>query len=255
VGVAVDAGTLYTAMGGVLPVYRYAELVIPMNNAMVAAQINNVPRAIMWVAQLGHESVGLKYMEEIASGAAYEGRADLGNVVRGDGVRYKGRGPIQLTGRANYGKFSQWCYAKGYAPNPHYFVDNPQLVGTPSWGFLAASWYWTVARTTLNAASDRGDVLTATRLINGGTNGLADRRLRYNRAKPLGARLLPTIQEVPDLDANQAKQLADLADRVGKYDALDRDLRWSSQVERDALDAIKKNGETTNELLRQLLAK
>ena len=52
--------------------------------------------------QLAHESVSLRYFEEIASGSAYEGRRDLGNIHPGDGVRYKGRGPIQLTGRSNY---------------------------------------------------------------------------------------------------------------------------------------------------------
>lgn len=252
-----DAGTLYTAMGGVLTPSAYSVLVGPMNNAMIAAGINNINRAAMWCAQIGHESVGLKYQEEIASGAAYEGRSDLGNVVAGDGVRYKGRGPIQLTGRGNYGRFSQWAYAKGYAPNAHYFVDNPKLVGTPQWGFLAASWYWTVARTTLNAASDRGDVREATRLINGGYNGLADRTLRWNRARPLGVRLLPTPTEVPDLDANQANQLARIANSLGDVNliALDKDLRWSSKVERAALDQLVAGQTETNDLLRQLLAK
>src|SRR5699024_3011785 len=70
--------------------------------AMRAANITNVNRAAMFAAQLGHESVGLQYMEEIASGAAYEWRQDLGNVYAGDGVRFKGSGPIQLTGRNNF---------------------------------------------------------------------------------------------------------------------------------------------------------
>lgn len=254
-----DAATLSTAMGGRLSMAAYQAYVGPMNNAMVAAGITTVNRAAMWCAQLGHESMGLFYMQEIASGAAYEGRRDLGNTHPGDGKLFKGRGPIQLTGRFNYGKFGAWCLARGYVSDANTFIYSPALVATPKWGFLAASWYWTVARTTLNAASDRGDVREATRLINGGYNGLADRTLRYNRAKPLGARLLPIAQEVPDLDANQAGQLANINNFIngfaGKYAALDRDVRWSSEVERDALDKLVKGQAETNALLQQLLAK
>lgn len=251
-----DAGTLSTAMGGVLPFSRYQELVGPMNNAMIAANCTNINRAAMWVAQIGHESVSLKYMEEIASGAAYEGRHDLGNVIAGDGKRFKGRGPIQLTGRGNYAAFGRWAASRGYVSDPNIFVDNPFLLSNPHWGFLAATYYWVVARADLNLVSDQGDVRAATLRINGGTNGLADRTLRWNRCRPLGYRLLPTPQEVPDLDTVQAKQLADVFNYLNNEQrTLDKDLRWSSKVERDALDAIKANGETTNDLLRQLLAK
>lgn len=213
-----DAATLYTAMGGVLSPAKYAELVGPMNDAMLAANITTVNRAAMWCAQIGHESVGLKYREEIASGAAYEGRRDLGNVVRGDGVLYKGRGPIQLTGRHNYGKFSDWCRAKGYTNDARLFVNQPTLVGLPKWGFLAASWYWTVARPALNSYADAGNVLAATRAINGGTNGLADRQRRWNLARPLGVRLLPSpglsSLEDDELNADQDRMLRDLHDRI-----------------------------------------
>lgn len=249
-----DAGTLSTAMGGTLSIVRYQTLVGPMNNAMIAAQCNTVNRAAMWCAQVGHESVGLKYMEEIASGAAYEGRRNLGNVVKGDGVRFKGRGPIQLTGRFNYGKLGVWAASRGYVSDPNIFVNNPTMLSQPHWGFLAASYYWVVARN-MNAYADRGDILGATKAVNGGVNGLADRTFRWNHCRPLGARLLPTPQEVPDLDANQAGQLAKIADRIGMYDALDRDLRWSSKVEREALTGLLEGQKVTNDLLRQLLAK
>ena len=118
-----DATTLAEAMGRV-PGVDYGALAGPFTEAMKAADITNVNRAAMWCAQLGHESVGLKYMREIASGAAYEGRADLGNVHPGDGVRYAGRGPIQITGRSNYGTLSRWAHGRGLVPSPTFFVDN-----------------------------------------------------------------------------------------------------------------------------------
>lgn len=184
-----DAQTLSTAMGCSLA--RATEMLPGMENAMRAANINTPLRAAHWCAQIGHESVGLQYMEEIASGAAYNGRADLGNTQPGDGPRFKGSGPIQLTGRNNFRAFTRWANAQGHTTID--FEAQPQLVrSNPTWGFLAASWYWTVARPNLNAQCDRDDVEAVTRSINGGTNGLADRKTRLARCKGLGNRLLPS---------------------------------------------------------------
>ena len=172
-----DIQTLRKAMGNnAIP----ADYAAHFNAAMKAADITNQRRAAMWCAQIGHESVGLHYMREIASGAAYEGRSDLGNVYPGDGVRFAGKGPIQLTGRANYRAFTKWCHSKGLTK--HDFEAAPHLVEKPQWGFLAAAWYWTSARPQLNSLSDSGDLEGATRAINGGLNGLQDRRERYQRA-------------------------------------------------------------------------
>lgn len=187
-----DAQTLREVMGSTLPNGGYTKLIDAYNNAARAAGINTVRRAAMWAAQLGHESVGLRYMEEIASGAAYEWRKDLGNIYAGDGVRFKGRGPIQLTGRNNYRAFTKWANANGHSTID--FEANPHKVSEPHWGFLAATYYWTVSRPDLNKAADAGDVLWASRLINGWVtrpNGLDDRIARYNRALKYGTRLLP----------------------------------------------------------------
>lgn len=187
-----DAQTLREVMQGNLPNGGYTKLIGAYNNAAQAAGINTVRRAAMWAAQLGHESVGLRYMEEIASGAAYEWRQDLGNVYAGDGVRFKGRGPIQLTGRNHYRAFTKWANASGHSTID--FEANPQKVSEPHWGFLAATYYWNVSRPDLNKAADAGDVLWASRLINGWVtrpNGLDDRIARYNRALKYGTRLLP----------------------------------------------------------------
>ena len=128
--------------------------------------LDNSLRLTHFLAQLAHESGNFRYMEEIASGAAYEGRKDLGNTQAGDGKRYKGRGPIQLTGRANYRKYGQQLGID--------FENNPEIVALPSVGLLVACKFW--ADNGLNALADKDDVLTITRRINGGTNGLADRK-------------------------------------------------------------------------------
>lgn len=157
---------------------------------MIAAGCTTVERAAMWCAQIGHESAGLRYLEEIADGSAYEGRRDLGNIHPGDGRRFKGSGPIQLTGRANFRAFTAWCRAHGHSDRD--FEAQPHLVREqPRWGFLAASWYWTAARPQINGMADRRDLDGVTRAINGGLNGISDRRARYQRCLALGRRILP----------------------------------------------------------------
>ena len=135
--------------------------------------LDNSLRLIHFLAQLAHESGNFRYMEEIASGAAYEGRKDLGNTQAGDGKRFKGRGPIQLTGRANYRRYGQQLGID--------FEDNPAIVAIPSVGLLVACKFWVVNG--LNELADKDDVLTITKRINGGTNGLADRKAKLEIIK------------------------------------------------------------------------
>ncbi len=197
-----DAQALREVMGGGLNSSRYEQLLPAFNQAMLDAGITTVLRAAMWCAQLGHESAGLLYMEEIASGAAYEWRNDLGNTQAGDGVRFKGRGPIQVTGRANYGAVSRWAFGKGLIPSATYFVDNPEQLASDRYGFIGPVWYWTVARAKLNTWADQGSVFYASCEINGwiknpdGTwrtpNGYQDRLARYNKAMSMGDRILPS---------------------------------------------------------------
>ena len=207
-----DAQTLAQAMGNV-PGVDYTALSPGFNEAMVAARVTTVRRAAMWCAQLGHESVGLRYMREIwgptPAQRGYEGRVDLGNTRPGDGKRFMGRGPIQVTGRHNYTSLSQWAHKEGLVPTPTFFVDNPTELEKPRHGFLGAVWYWTTQRP-LNQLSDAGDLTGATRAINGGTNGINDRRARYNRALALGEALLPerfsTVEKVLPYPRDQVTQ-------------------------------------------------
>lgn len=146
--------------------------------AMRENAITTRARARDFLAQVLHESAGLRYFEEIASGAAYEGRRDLGNTRAGDGRRFKGRGPIQLTGRANY----RWAGGRLGLP----LESNPALAARHDIGWRIAALYWSSRG--LNALADRGDFLGITRRINGGTNGWAD-RVRYRKLiTPVDAR-------------------------------------------------------------------
>lgn len=134
------------------------------------------------LGQLQHESGGFKYMEEIASGKAYEGRKSLGNTKPGDGVRYKGRGPIQVTGRANYTKI----YKEFFVPNglgEYNIVDHPELGSDPRIGSLMSMGWLLVTENGKNTISalNRHDVKAVTRYINGGYNGLEDRIKRVNK--------------------------------------------------------------------------
>lgn len=206
-----SAEVLSKAMGGSLSIDRYRELLPHFITGMRAAQITNVNRAAMWCAQIGHESLGLRYMEEIASGDAYEGRRDLGNVYPGDGRRFKGSGPIQLTGRHNFTQFSRWAAHQGHTDDPNLFVNRPELVRTnPTYGFLAAAWYWVVARPRLNDMADARDLIGATKAINGGTNGLTDRSNRWNLCLALGTSLLPA----PDTGGLTMADINDITDRL-----------------------------------------
>ncbi|QRN94540.1 peptidoglycan-binding protein [Archangium violaceum] len=143
-----------------------------LNKAMAEASINTSKRRAAFLAQLAHESGEFRYMEEIASGAAYEGRKDLGNTRPGDGKRFKGRGPIQLTGRSNY-------RAAGKALGID-LENNPTRAADPDVGFRTAAWFWNSRK--LNTYADAGNFREVTRRINGGYNGLASREAYYKRA-------------------------------------------------------------------------
>ena len=183
-------GTFARVMGNKLPTARYAALKPAFEAGMAAAGVTTPARASMFVAQLGHETGGLQWLQELASGKAYEGRADLGNTVPGDGPRFKGRGAIMVTGRHNYAALSRWAHGRGMAPTPTFFVDHPERLASDTYYMTGAVWYWTAARPQLNALSDARDLEGATRAINGGLNGLADRRARYQAARAVEASLV-----------------------------------------------------------------
>jgi predicted chitinase len=146
--------------------------------AMQKYEINTPLRQAHFLAQIGHESGELRFRTELASGAAYEGRRDLGNVQPGDGVRYKGRGLIQLTGRTNYAEYTK---TSGTGVD---ILAQPELVASEEKLCVdVAGWFW--ERRKINLLADKDNLEGVTRVINGGTNGLADRRRLLIRTKTL----------------------------------------------------------------------
>ena len=145
--------------------------------------INTRLRIAHFMGQVTHECAGFRTTEEFASGVAYNGRKDLGNTKPGDGPRYKGRGLLQLTGRFNYRKMGE----KLGLP----LEDEPLLAADPLTSLRIACEYW--ADRKINRHCDADDLLHVTKRVNGGTNGLEDRRNYYRKAKVALARRLGIV--------------------------------------------------------------
>jgi putative chitinase len=178
------------------------QYVEPLNNALQQFQINNPERIAMFMAQVGHESGGLtqiqenlnyradrlpvvfpRYFRDVNPNAyarnpekianrVYANRMGNGPESSGDGYRYRGRGLIQLTGHDNYARFAN---DMGIS-----IEEAVEYLSTPEGAAMSAAWFW--SKNGLNEIADRGDVVAATKRINGGTIGLADRQAHYSEA-------------------------------------------------------------------------
>lgn len=134
-------------------------------------KVDTVLRISHNLAQVGHESDGFCTTTEYATREAYEGRKDLGNLQKGDGVRFKGRGLIQLTGRDNYRAFTRWI--SNHVAGAPDFEKTPELVAIFPWAAWCVFYYWSTRN--LNALADQDDLIAVTQKVNGGRNGLDDR--------------------------------------------------------------------------------
>lgn len=141
--------------------------------AMAEFDISTARRQAAFLAQVAHESGSLRYVKEIADGSAYENRLDLGNTSPGDGPRYKGRGLLQITGKANY----RSC---GLALGRD-LVGSPELLERPEIASRSAGWYW--QSRSLNQYADTDAFGSLTRRINGGYNGIDDRIVHWLRIR------------------------------------------------------------------------
>lgn len=149
----------------------------PIVAAMLEYNIDTPDRQAAFLAQIGHESGGLHWTTEIwgptEAQRRYEGRTDLGNVMPGDGFKFRGRGLIQITGRENFARVSEALDLD--------CIEYPELLSQPVNAARSAGHYWKSRG--LNEIADAGDFLKITKRINGGTNGLAERTALWESAK------------------------------------------------------------------------
>lgn len=177
---------------------RAAEVLEPLAAACALYDITGPARLGMFLAQIGHESGGFRYTTEIwgptAAQARYEGRKDLGNTEPGDGARFKGHGFIQTTGRFNHARVRDRLRERLSIEVPD-FEAEPERLAELQWACLSATDYWDWKG--LNALADAGDFEAVTRKINGGINGLADRRARWLKVQAVLGAAEPESGAVP----------------------------------------------------------
>lgn len=156
-------------------------LYIPfLNSAFTVFCINTPQRQAAFIAQVAHESGGFRYVKELASGKDYDTGTKakaLGNTPEadGDGPLYKGRGLIQITGKNNYKACSMDLFGD------YRLLKTPELLETPQYAVYSAAWFWLTNR--LNRYADKEDFVGLTKRINGGTNGLEERKKYWEAAK------------------------------------------------------------------------
>lgn len=161
---------------------RLPKFVQPLNEGMREFEIDRPGRMAMFLANLAHESGEFQYVKELWGPTAQQKRyeppsdlaKDLGNTEEGDGFLFRGRGLIQITGRANYEECSQALFGSSV------LLMNPKLLEDPVNAARSACWFW--ASKDLNTLADAGDFRAVVKKINGGYNGFTFRQMYYERA-------------------------------------------------------------------------
>jgi len=208
---------------------RQAAIITAVGEALASSldayEINSRLRIAHFLGQVCHESAGFRTTEEFASGEGYEGRVDLGNDQAGDGVRYKGRGLLQLTGRANYRAFGQDLDVD--------LIGQPGLAAEPLLSLKIACEFW--KKKQLNAVCDADDIVELTRRINGGRNGLDERRTLTAKAKTAIARIegLMLSGQAPPANGQPVLRRGSRGDVVGKLQQQLRKLGFMLAVDDD----------------------
>lgn len=190
-----------------------------------AYQINTRLRIAHFLAQTCHESAGFRTTEEFASGQAYEGRADLGNNQPGDGPRFKGRGLLQLTGRANYRTLGAILKLD--------LERHPELAAEPVLSLKIAGEFW--KSNNINPLCDADDVVGVTRKVNGGKNGLAERSALTSKAKAAIVRIEGFILTgaAPPAGGRPVLQRGSRGDAVGDLQRLLQKAGFALAIDED----------------------
>lgn len=162
---------LYKIIGDYNRVDRYLHYI---NKYLDVFEINTPLRASHFIAQCCHETAGFKFMKEQGK-VNYFLKYDkgslakmLGNTKKGDGWKYRGRGFLMLTGRANYQSYQNSGYCKGD------IMSNPELLEGQNGSVKSAMWWWFTHG--LNELADKDDIVKITKKVNGGLNGIDDRK-------------------------------------------------------------------------------
>jgi predicted chitinase len=146
-----------------------------LQSVLINGGVTDPIKLAAWMAQCKIESAGFRALREYASGSEYEGRKDLGNTQPGDGVRYKGRGFIQCTGRDNYAKMSKYFGVD--------VVAKPELVEELELAAKSVLWFFNVYKASRTASVNWDDCTAVTKIVNGGVNALAQRKTAYDAYK------------------------------------------------------------------------
>lgn len=163
--------------------------ILSLEPAFAQFKINTPERVCAALAQFAHETGGWKWLKELGGTSyfrKYDGRQDLGNINPGDGARFRGRGYIQITGRHNYEQMQQWFPKIS-------LMEQPEIAQQPPYAALFSCCWW--ENHGLNRLADAHKFQTITRRINGGLNGYADRRQRYDKLLALAKRLTPEVSD------------------------------------------------------------
>jgi putative chitinase len=206
---------------------RQAEIIAEISpvlaSTLASYGINTRLRIAHFLGQCCHESAGFRTTEEFASGEAYEKRKDLGNTKDGDGPRYKGRGLIQLTGRANYRDLGKVLKID--------LEGNPFRAAEPELSLTIACEYWKKRK--INPDCDRDDIITVTKKINGGLNGLEDRRNYTRKAKAALARIEGIQLTGAVADPRPVLRRGSQGEAVGELQTKLRTLKFPLAIDQD----------------------
>lgn len=206
---------------------RQAEIIAGVGKILATTlnefDINTRLRIAHFLAQTCHESAGFRTTEEFASGIKYENRRDLGNVQPGDGPRYKGRGLLQLTGRANYRTVGDLIGVD--------LEGNPERAAEPEISLRIACVYW--QRRKINGPCDRDDIVTVTKRVNGGLNGLPERRAFLKKAKDAIAQLEEANLSTPAAGADPILRRGSEGEDVGELQTLLQSLGFQITIDQE----------------------